>query len=123
MSRRLISKKVIAKCLDCQKQWEESNAQEVATIHAKKYRHKVLVEIHQYILYDGAKKEKVTSSEEGWLKPLNARLWHYFYDCRSLCGRWYYHKGFHNHPLVLPQRIPQPSITRKTRRKAMRNMH
>ena len=70
MIRRLISKKVIAKCLDCKKHWEESNAQDVATIHAKKYKHKVLIEIHQYILYDGAKKEKSTPSEEGWFLSL-----------------------------------------------------
>jgi len=46
-------RKVDAYCQDCGKEWHSVNAQGVAAIHAEKYKHKVLVEILQYLTYEG----------------------------------------------------------------------
>jgi len=46
-------RKVQANCETCGKYWEGLNAQAVAAIHARKYGHKVYVDIYQCIIYEG----------------------------------------------------------------------
>ncbi len=38
-------KTVRAECIDCGKVWDTKNAQGVAAIHAKKYKHEVMVDV------------------------------------------------------------------------------
>ena len=59
MSYTLGMRKVIANCETCGKRWESINAQAVGAIHARKYGHRVVVEVVQYIIYEG--KRKVSS--------------------------------------------------------------
>lgn len=51
MSYRVGMRKVHTECETCGKIWEGNNAQAVGAIHARKYGHKVVVEILQYIIY------------------------------------------------------------------------
>jgi len=53
MSYSLGMRKVLANCETCGKRWHGLNAQGVAAIHARKYNHKVVVEVVQYITYEG----------------------------------------------------------------------
>jgi len=50
-------RKVQANCETCGKQWEGLNAQAVGAIHARKYGHKVFVDIYQCIIYEGENKK------------------------------------------------------------------
>jgi len=55
-------------------------------------------------------------SEEGWFKPKNSRLWHYFRGVRSLCGKWYFHKNLQEEPLLnAPEGEPCGTCLRKLR--------
>lgn len=54
MSYTLGMRKVRANCDTCGKHWEGLNAQGVGAIHARKHGHKVLVEVLQYITYEGS---------------------------------------------------------------------
>jgi len=58
MSYTLGMRKVSAICETCGKRWEGLNAQGVAAIHARKYGHKVIVEVLQYIIYEGEEASK-----------------------------------------------------------------
>lgn len=53
MSYQVGQRKVRANCEDCDKSWEGLNAQAVGAKHARKYGHKVFVEIYQCIIYEG----------------------------------------------------------------------
>jgi len=46
-------RKVSAICETCGKRWTTKNAQAVGAIHARKYGHRVVVEVVQYIIYEG----------------------------------------------------------------------
>jgi len=50
---RLGMRKVHAFCEDCGKEWFKLNAQAVGAKHARKYGHKVIVEVYQCIIYEG----------------------------------------------------------------------
>lgn len=53
MSYKVGQRKVHANCETCGKYWEGVNSQGVAAIHARKYKHKVFVDIYQCIIYEG----------------------------------------------------------------------
>ena len=53
MTYRTGTRKVNANCDTCGKHWEGLNAQGVGAIHARKYGHKVFVDIYQCIIYEG----------------------------------------------------------------------
>jgi len=53
MSYSLGMRKVQAICETCGKIWNGANAQAVGAIHARRYGHKVVVEVLQYIIYEG----------------------------------------------------------------------
>jgi len=53
MSYSLGVRKVFANCETCGKHWEGANSQGVAAIHARKYNHKVYVDIYQVVIYEG----------------------------------------------------------------------
>jgi hypothetical protein len=45
----------------------------------------------QFLRRTNKGKETIMSEEkkpEGWAFLWNSKKWHYFRDCRSLCGRW-----------------------------------
>lgn len=51
MGYSLGMRKVHAWCETCEKEWHGLNAQGVGAQHARKYGHKVVVEVLQYIIY------------------------------------------------------------------------
>ena len=53
MSYRIGQRKVIANCETCGKQWIGKNAQAVGAKHARKYGHKVYVDVYMCIIYEG----------------------------------------------------------------------
>ena len=55
MSYQVGQRKVHANCETCGKFWEGLNAQAVGAKHARKYGHRVYVDVYQVIIYEGEK--------------------------------------------------------------------
>lgn len=57
MSHKTGQRKLHAWCEACGKDWWGMNAMGVGAVHSRKYKHEVVVEILQYIIYPGEKSE------------------------------------------------------------------